>query len=477
MRIHRFLVLLTISLFFGFLSESRAQTPWVKGFVPARTLYIAPQEAGNGKGGDAANAKSFSDAIQSARAGDLNLMLPGLYRGKFTLKREGSNGKPIVWKASPGAHVQIVGAIEVVAEQNWVWGLDISDPNNSERVDSGLRLWAPYGVAINNVIHDVQGKNGIGAWEKGMGQIIYGNILYRTRGIYTQNNYEKDGYKYFVANLIGDAGDPTSPGSTYNFHGYTVKGYLSGFYIKDNIFWNGKFLIGGRNLPEQNNIVRENYFYKKEVIVGFRRPAQIEFINNYLAHSILNANWLWGKGEVQYENKKPTVFQGNEIAAPSGGTTIHLRTSAYTSTGRQEGVPAIRSSDEWDNNTYTEPFSASVHAGGQQTSVKGLPGWRMATQVAGNQFDANSQLIPPPTISKIVVFQNQYDTARLHVAVFNWANENSVTLSSDLIPQNASYGVYSLTNLFGEPIVSGTYQGSIRIPISTEFQAFIIKLR
>src|SRR5262249_36219971 len=237
--------------------------PWYQPFHALREFHVSP--AGKGDGKSLSSAMSFQKALASAKPGDLYWLHEGTYRGLFEPGNDGTEKNPIVFRAAPGESVVIQGVIHANAAFNWFWGLEITDPDGIA-AGGGVEMLKPGIHLINNVIHDKFGNVGVGAWQQGKGHILYGNIIYHQipnsnnpHNLYIQNDYQSFGYKYVVNNMILDANDATP--NTYNVHGYTEKGLITGLYFESNIIKNGKFLIGGYNLPAENEVVRKNYFF------------------------------------------------------------------------------------------------------------------------------------------------------------------------------------------------------------------------
>ena len=375
--------------------DAIAANPWVQNFSPTRQLYVSKK--GNGPGTDALNPMNFDTAITMAMPGDLFWMQSGKYKGDFNLYRNGTSSKPIVFRALPGHHVVIKGSIGIFAAYTWFWGLEITDPKGvalGQNVDSGVRMVAPGVHLINNVIHHQRDKNGIGAWDGGRGQVVYGNIVYENgqgenhhpHNIYVQNDFSKYGYKYIVSNVFLDAASVCS--GCFNVNGYaTLTGVITGIHLEKNIISNGRLLIGGYNLPADNEVVVGNYLYNSQAQFGYARPSQVQFKDNYLARSYLMAQFFWGMGETLYTQTSANVFTGNEILLPPDNMHVNFRTSAYLSTGRCEGCPPIHPTDIFNDNKYSTPFRATFQANNSPLTTLGFTAWKNASVNAGNSFD------------------------------------------------------------------------------------------
>lgn len=80
-----------------------------------------------------------------------------------------------------------------------------------------------------------------------------------------------------------------------------------------------------------------------------------------------------------------------------------------------------------------------------------------------------------PGTNKIIVRANPYETGRGHVAIYNWTGATSVTVDlSSILSGGDAYRVMKPQNLWGTPVVSGTYSVPISIPTPAQFQAFVV---
>ncbi len=448
-----------------------AANPWVQTFNPIRTLYVSPN--GNGDGSQS-NPMNLSTAINTAVAGDLYWLIPGTYTGQRKFTRAGTSSKPIVWRGQSGAIIN--GGLELNASYNWVWGLEVKDPTGIGNLD-GITLYGTGSHAINNVVHDIKGRVGIGAWNTGSGQVVYGNVVYKQipnnnnpHNIYTQNDFKTRGYKYFVQNMVLDSWDATS--NTYNFHAYTQGSFISGYHVEKNIFRRGKFLIGGTNLPADNEVVKQNYFYDSPVLFGWSIPSQVTFQNNYLGKGWLDTKYFWGVGEVKFPIPGQSIYTGNSIMKPTGNH-VQFRTAAYLP-NYCLGCPKIRSGDSFNNNTYSSPFNATFHADNYNAGTVSFSTWKSLTQGAGNPFDANSTVVQTVP-DKVVVMANEYETGRGNLAIYNWSLSSTKTVDLSSILQNGNtFKILDPRNM-GTPVAQGVYTAPVNIPTSgKEFMALMV---
>jgi hypothetical protein len=458
---------------FLLLLGGRLEAQWVHTFNPIRTFYVSPSGTGNGT---QSNPMSLSTAMNQAVGGDLYWLTAGTYNGQRTFSRNGTSSNPIVWRGVAGYTAIINGSIDLRGKYNWIWGLEVKDPNGSGSTE-GVALNAAGGHIINCIVHDIKGRVGVAAWAQGSGQVIYGNIIYKQiannnnpHNMYTQNDYNATGYKYVVGNMFLDAWDAT--GNTYNFHAYSTNGRVNGFHIEKNIVSRGKFLIGGVTYPADNEIVRQNYLWNGTLDFGYQRPAQVKFENNYVGRSTLYSRFFWGKGEQQYPQTAQSYFTGNEFHKPSGNH-FEFRTSAWIPS-LCNGCPEIRSGDLWNNNTYSSPFAATFFADNNQQGQVSFSEWKTFTSQAGVAFDTSST-VASSSPNKVAVIKNEYESGRGHIAIFNWSLASNITVDlSSILNSGQNYKIVKPRSM-GTPIVTGTYNGPVSVPTGgAEFLALLV---
>jgi hypothetical protein len=234
------------------------------------------------------------------------------------------------------------------------------------------------------------------------------------------------------------------------------------------VFANRRFLIGGFNHPADQEVVIQNYFYQASCQFGYRRPTQVEFRDNYLARSTLSINWFWGEGETRFTQVAPNIFTGNVILFPVQHH-VTFRTSAYLEEGRSEGYPAIQATDIFDDNVYSSSFRANFHANDTVLNDIGLWQWRTATAEAGNAFDLSSTMLSGSRATEVVLLPNEYESGRAHLAIFNWERLSDVHVDlSPVLSVGSPFSIRDATSAYGTPIVSGTFNETVRIPIGKE---------
>jgi hypothetical protein len=421
-------------------------------------------------------------ALVTALPGDLYWMRGGTYKGIFSLTRAGTPTHPIVFRAFPGERATIDGTVNISGADNWLWGMEtigsVTDQPNVTMNAAGIHL-------INCVLRDNRTHIAIGSWQWPR-QVVYGNIAYNTAyGIYGQNDYRMDGYKYVVDNIMVDMVPPGSPGSAFDkayvAHLYSENAKVTGFYLFRNVFRGSNFAILARS-PTFENVVRENYFHSTSIGIGgdatFYAPTQVEFVDNYVVDGDLKFQRFWGVSDGSGPSKpRPNVVKGNHIyrlESPYQSYVVYLNTAGYLSGAMPDRV-ALQGTDLFDNNTFGSGFLGALHANGRSTSSLTLLDWRTATANAGNSFDRNSIVVPLPTQNKVVLLPNEYELGRAHLVVYKWAAGATVIADlSAVVRIGSSFRIYDAKAPFGSPILTGVYTGPISLPMLNQFGVFLI---
>lgn len=428
------------------------------------------------------DSAGLTSKLSTAIPGDVICLDNGTYTGVFSTSKSGTSISPIVIQAKD--HATISGNVKLNNEYNYLLKMEVTGGSGT----SGIDLFCKNCGVINNVVHGVNGAVGIGAWNTGPGQVIYGNIVYsqipnnnNPHNIYTQNSYNANGYKYFVGNYVGSV-PPT--GNTFNFHAYAQGSYISGYWLQQNIFNNGQMLIGSWSSvqPDHHQVYKQNYNYKADVRMGYKRPTWFEATDNYLGRSYFESIHQWGSPEVLFPQLAgPTIFKNNTLV--NSGNALRMTAYSYAdpcsvtlpdgspdpACPRKEGV-GIRSDNDMDSNKYVPNFVGSFWAGGvQNNNVTDLQVWRNLSKAAGKEFEINSTTAPSEP-SKYFYTQNEYDPLRGHLAVFNWQNLPTVPVT---LPKPAD--IRAIEDPYG-PIVVSCLTYPCNVP-AAEFSAFLVTLK
>lgn len=421
----------------------------------------------------------LNNAIATSQPGHSIEIAGGIYNtGQIILSRAGTAENAIVMKPVAGEHVVINGSIRMNAAHNYIMGLEITGGANVGGVNLiGVEMFCNNCGAINNVIHGINGAPGLMAYNTGANQVIYGNIFYENipannnpHNLYVQNDYNTFGYKYIVGNAsidsnIADTLPNGSAAETFNFHAYTQGGFIDGMYVEKNVFSNGRFLIGRDSAsapPQHHQVVKGNYFYNLTPQIGYRNAIQFEFTNNYIGRGGFKSDWIDSA-----TSAAPNIFTGNKLVTFSG-----QQMAIKTAIGGTVGTARIKATDIFDDNQYSGPWRSSLNADGVfhccDTSYSGH--WLPNTAARGGvNWDVNSTYSASTASSlEYFVIENEYDSNRAFLVVYNWPNATSFTFN-----RAGQFALYNLKDSFGAAIISGVDSASV--PLTKEFEVFLIK--
>ena len=465
-----------LSLFLS-IYVSAAEDPWVSSFAAERTVSVSDPD-------------SLNKAIDKAKSGDLIELDAGNYQGFFKLSKHGTAASPIVLRAKKGAHVTIEGGILMQGDYTWIWDLEVTDPHNlalGKGPNGAVTLGCQGCRIINCVIHNpadfvTRFKNNIsnyGTFNKA-GQILYGTIVFQGRhNIYTQHDYSKNGYEYFVNNIIVNPQQKPGAADAFTFHAYGSSNvHLSGYYLKSNVF-NGRTIIGGAGYPVSNVIAENNEYYDSTPQFGYAKNgiSQYKFKNNFVARSTLEVQRTWGADDPNFTQETNTEITGNTFVYPRDGKHINFQT---TDSNGCLGCPKLNAADKVDENHYSKPVLFVFKAGNESGSSRTLEKWKRLTAAAGNAYDTNSSEIDNLTEPRIVIFPNAYDPDLPHFVVYNW-NKAQTHIDVNLgtvLKSGQFFEVYDYRNIWSNPVVTGQFKGdSVSIPTPDEFNILVVRIK
>jgi hypothetical protein len=321
----------------------------------------------------------------------------------------------------------------------------------------GVSVRGSHLKVVNFIVHDT--AQGFGLWgneERGEGGEIYGCIIYNNgwkgpdrghgHGIYAQN---ARGTKRIVDNVIFNQ-------FGHGLHAYgSEKATLRGFHVEGNAIFNNGSLnsltyrttdlaIGGGSAMEDITAIGNYTYGGGGLHLGYVATVQnrgVTATDNYIA------------GHVKFTALAEATFTRNTIIA--AGTVASL----------QAPHPAGAGPYRWNNNTYLRTkreWAAFNLLRADATSAATFPQWQAQTG-----FDAESQYDEAaPRGVKVAVRPNQYEKGRAHVIVYNWDRAETVTVDlGGVLAVQQKFGIYSVQNLTGEPVLRGAYSGPVQIPM------------
>jgi hypothetical protein len=419
---------------------------------------------------DLATALSATEAV---RPGDTVWIHAGIYRGGFVSRLSGLPGKPVVVRGERGARVTIdtqprddrdnglfslLGADAVYRDFEVTCSHPLRETKIAGSWPADIRrgsidIRGDRVSAVNLVVHDC--GSGFGFWAEGEGGEISGCLIYNNgwrgpdRGhghaIYAQN---ARGTKRIVDNVVFHQ-------FAYGIHVYgSEKASLKGFDIDGNIgFENGCLTRKGDNAPG--------------IMVGGGSPAErIAIRDNVIVGGGMRMGYPWGttsedvvctgnysEGLVVRDFRKATIMHNTVVAS---STVVSL-----------EGAERLLLNGlRWNENDY---YVTDGRWG--ETSIvensksRGLSfvQWRETTGL-----DAKSTFTKGvPSKLRVIVRPNAHEPGRAHVAVLNPDKLPEVEVDlSRVLASGQKFRILSVKDVFGSPLVTGTYEGSrVRIPM------------
>jgi hypothetical protein len=448
-------------------------------FARSAEYFAAPHARPFARGtrSDPFDLAAALSAPQTIRPGDTLWLLEGVYRGHFTSRLRGTEGKPVTIRQLPGQRVTIESYSDqgknplFMVEGDWCvfWGLEFTcrDPARVSRESGpwpgdinrgGIFCRAGHVKFINLFVHDV--NNGFGFWSDGEGGEIYGCIICNNgfqgtdrgwgHGIYAQN---RRGTKRLVDNIVFNQ-------FGYGIHCYGSKNaFLNNFEIDGNISFNN----GSLSSPEQR---------APNIAVGGACPAERISITNNVAYSNLATSGI----RIGYSRGRPNadvIVKDNYVVGEvsvtgfsnvtfTGNTLFGKDTVARLWMNSKQNLAAYK----WDRNVYLRynkrysPFTLAIGDEGDGVS---FAEWKTQT---GN--DTHSQFAQArPDGVKVFVRPNRYEPGRGNIAVLNWDRRPEVELDlSGVLRDGQPFRIVSAQDFYGEVIVRGSYHNQpVRLPM------------
>ncbi|MBK7584849.1 MAG: hypothetical protein IPI67_32250 [Myxococcales bacterium] len=373
----------------------------------------------------------------AVKPGDTVLVHGGVYQGGFVSKLAGQSGAPITLRSAPGEWATLDGAssteptLQVYKQWVVIRDLEVTNtaPDRKTTRPSGIYVEAQNAKLVNLVVHDTGTGvicNSAGATnpEYALELEVAGCILYnngwddvdRSHGhhLYLQN---RDGTKHIFDNVVFNA-------FGFGVHAYsdTDKYFAEGYEIRGNVwFGNG----AASAVPESPGAATSKYYDGCMVGHNGTHPvARVELKENF--------GWAESPGErdLRLGWKAPNedaklldnYLVGDTTFQPSWKT---VDMSGNTFIGAVNGVTTA----SYPNNTF-------------QSAVPGT--------------------------NKIAVRPNPWEKGRAHVIVYNWENADSVSVDvSAVVAPGAKYELRSVQDVFGAPVLSGTFDGKpLSVPMA-----------
>ncbi len=247
-----------------------------------------------------------------------------------------------------------------------------------------------------------------------------------------------------INNVVHDAGH-SGIGLWWNTQGGTAYGnivYNNGTTdnLDHGIYFNNR--TGTMRLTD--NVVFNNWAYGMH---GFSSTS------GELSGLVLDGNVTFGGHGIGAFNSSDVIVGGVSIPVLTVTNHRSYKPDGYASVilGRADG-----------------PGNGSVTVTGTFVGTPGLllNKWTSTTQNEAVSYGFSAK---PTSGDRIFVRPNVYEPGRGHVVIYNWANAPSVPVDlSTVLTAGQAYEVRSVCDLWGEPKVSGTYEGgTVGIPMTS----------
>jgi hypothetical protein len=382
--------------------------------------------------------------------GDTIWIRQGVYRGAFETDLLGTVTDHVLFRAYPGERVTINGSLKADGEFLTFWGLEIMQSNPLFDATYVLRADTRNGRFINLVLHDA-GVSGVSLIkDRGDGVELYGCLIYNNgmhenvdHGIYAHN--QTDGSKAIVDNVL------------FNNYARGVQVYADGdlairdILVEGNIAFNNGAISAGSTpvnllvsatVPTSGMVVRDNLVYSSPGTDGIGLRVG-DYDSTYNQSIVVERNYVAG-GATGLEMRhrwldagvRDNTFAGSTEVVRTGGTALGL---AYSWTG---------------NRYYRDPAATGWEHDGTGYD---FASWKAQTGLgAADQVDGAL-----PAAARVVVRPNRYEPGRAHVAVYNWPRAASVSVDlSAVLRTGDRYEVRNVQDVFGVPVVAGTFDGT-----------------
>ena len=404
--------------------------------APSTGFFVSPSGSSSADGSIAHPLDLPSVLANSSgriQAGDTVWLRGGTYRGNFRSFLSGTATKPIVVRQYPGERAIIDGGSGSATASTWYvggqystfWGFELINSNPDRVLPTQPRVdvianYANHTKYIDLVVHD----GGVGFYNESpyydvevVGCIFY-NIGY-------QGADRGHGHAIYLRSNTGPV--TARDNVMFNQYGYGVhvftnpgEGQLDNIHLIGNVAFNNGTL--------SSNSVASNILFGGD---DYATGGVLQDNLTYSSPGVGGSNMQVGYGATQ--NGTVQISQNYVV---SGGTVLNMGywSSVTASSNELIGTGQILQLND-------PALSASMFAGQMQSSF--------------------------PITTKVVVRANPYETGRANIVVYNWGQQSSVSVDlSGIVPSGARYRILNVQDLFGTPVMSGTYDGgAVTLPL------------
>jgi hypothetical protein len=432
----------------------------------AASYYVAPSGHPTGDG-SIGNPWDLQTALNKPiPPGSTILLAGGTYRGQYTASLAGTGGSRISVKPYAGARVTIdsydpanFGAgLTTLPSCSFVdfWDLEFM-ASNVNRMNDAPTSAPPNGgnTAINDLGHDLRYINPVchdtsEGWEMNQdvaynnetyGLISYYNGWFQTDRAHGHNIYmhNETGFKCAINSVLFDS-------YAEGLQVYTASGFATGITVDGATIFDSGMISAAQPLsaypPSTPSALRGTYSTTQDTVAGSGNVAGIAAFNNV-------REYFRGTREV-----------GSNYGYANGFSDLTLTNGYFAANGAREtcGLGANQVVAGHTNTIVGNTFVG-------RTSAYAGPNINPAMFPANNYLD--SSVATPP--NQTFVEPNSYVPGRANVTVYNWSNLPSVSvdISSAGLAIGQSFTVKHVMDLYGAPVLTGTYTGApITLPMT-----------
>lgn len=437
--------------------------------IPESGRHFSVTPAGKPEGdGSTENPWDLSTALrrpEAVRPGDTIWLRDGVYgdgRTVFVSTLQGEPGKPIIVRQQPGERARINGGVVVEGGYTWYWGFEVfssvTDRTAGGAVPHGFVVNGPETKFINLVIHDT--ATGMGLWTPAENAEVYGCLIYANgfqgsdrghgHGIYTQN---LNGTKNLVDNVIFNQ-------FAAGIHAYgSEKAAVEGYHLEGNVIFNNGSIATGSALVD--NIL----FAVGGSLGSIRLENNYTYMPAAAGKGYSRLGWTFGEVD-----NRDAVVRGNYWIGGSAAIELWrwnlLEYTGNTAYSEASLVATLALAPEQKTSSYL--WDRNRYYGSELFRLNGK-NYNFADWKAASNLDRSSRAhAGRPTGVWTFVRPNRYETGRGHIVIYNWDLRPEVAVDvSGLLNPGARFEVRDTENYFGEPVVSGVWNGGpVTIPMT-----------
>ncbi len=334
------------------------------------------------------------------------------------------------------------------------------------QTNSGVDFSAANSKLINCFIYDNIGV-GCGFWNPAVNSELYGCLIFNN-GYYDKFRERGTGHNIYAQNLNGTKliyDNFLFNSVSYGLHAYFTgdssdpkRNYQSGFDIQRNISFNNgalsfsgayksNYLVGGMQ-PYNSIYLKDNFAYMGTDSAGTN--YQLGYSNTNI-DSTLENNYSFRSG------LSFNFIRFNEITFVNNTIVNKGRSTAVSCT-----VPVKGDFDKYvfnNNRYYGNDSTLFKHIKQDGDSSSGdFSFWKDFTQSDNESTFAKA--LPDKNI--VSVLANKYEKGRANVVIYNYLESNYQKIDvSHVLEKGSEYYIYDVQNIFDNPILTGTYDGSL----------------